>query len=252
MSLPRSARGVIVLAIALFAFGGCRRDEVDDGTKPKPLTLPELVLREDSTDELLLTWIDKNGDGHTVTKIEDVPIEGRDQVRVVVVGKDEGTRELFYVANLTVKGADGSYPVTTMPRSEWDGMIAKRRSRLLDQPAPTPTPAPVPTPSPSPLPTPPSQAAEPPRGATIVVYTASWCGACRSTISYLKQRRVPFIEKDIEEDESAAIEMQRKLARAGMRGGSIPVLDIRGKILVGFDKRAIDKALMATSGGVAL
>lgn len=247
MSLPRSARGAIVLAVALFAFGGCRRGEVDDGTKPKPLTLPELVLREDSPDELLLTWVDKNGDGHTVTKIEDVPMEGRDQVRVVVVGKDEGTRELFYVANLTVKNPDGSYPVTTMPRSEWDGMIAKRRARLLDPPAP----APVPTPTPSPSPTPPSQA-ESPRGATIIVYTAPWCGACRSTVAYLKQRRVPFIEKDIEADDAAAMEMQRKLARAGLRGGSIPVLDIRGKILVGFDKRAIDQALMATSGGVAL
>lgn len=248
MNVARSAKGVILLAIALFAFGGCRRAEVDDGTKPKPLTLPELVLREDSSDELLLTWVDKNGDGHTVTKIEDVPIEGRDQVRVVVVGKDEGTRELFYVANLTVKNADGSYPVTTMPRSEWDGMIAKRRARLLEPAAPAPTP--VPTPSPSPAPTP-SQV-EPPRGSTVVVYTASWCGACRSTVAYLKQRRIPFIEKDIEEDEVAAMEMQRKLARAGMRGGSIPVIDIRGKIVVGFDKRAIDQALMSTSGGVAL
>lgn len=246
--IGRSARGVVVLAIALCAFGGCRRAEVDDGTKPKPLTLPELVLRDDSPQELLLTWVDKNGDGHTVTKIDDVPLEGRDQVRVVVVGKEEGTRELFYVADLTVKNPDGSYPVTTMPRSEWDAMIAKRRARLLD-----PTPAVSPTPPPTPVPVPaPAPAEVEPRGATVIVYTASWCGVCRKTVAYLKQRRIPFIEKDIEEDEAAALEMQRKLARAGLRGGSIPVIDVRGKILVGFDKRALDQALMATSGGVAL
>lgn len=234
---------MLLVPALLGAPSACRRKEVDDGTAPKSLTLPPLVLREDSPEELLLTWVDAKGDGHTVTKIEDVPMEGRDQVRVVVVGKDEGTRELFYVANLTVKGQDGSYPVTTVPRSEWDAMIAKRRAPMMPEPKPTLPPSAAK----------PSQDGETtPMGATVIVYTAPWCGACRSTIAYLKERRVPFIEKDIEEDEAAAEEMDRKLARAGMRGGSIPVIDIRGRILVGFDKRAIDKALRGGSGGVAL
>ena len=37
--------------------------------------------------------------------------------------------------------------------------------------------------------------------------------------------------------------MQAKLQQAGKRGGSIPVLDVRGKILVGFDPGAVDAAL---------
>ena len=37
--------------------------------------------------------------------------------------------------------------------------------------------------------------------------------------------------------------MQRKLNQAGLRGGSIPVLDVRGRILIGFDQRAVDQAL---------
>src|SRR5690606_9699272 len=57
--IGRSAKGVDVLASALCAYAGGRRGEVDDGTKPKPLTLPELVLCDDSPAELLLTWVDK-------------------------------------------------------------------------------------------------------------------------------------------------------------------------------------------------
>ncbi|OJY31644.1 MAG: hypothetical protein BGO98_16390 [Myxococcales bacterium 68-20] len=77
----------------------------------------------------------------------------------------------------------------------------------------------------------------------MIIYGASWCGPCHQAAAYLKQRGVPFIEKDIEQDGGAAREMQAKLATAGMRGGSIPVLDVRGKVLVGFDERAVDRAL---------
>jgi glutaredoxin len=77
----------------------------------------------------------------------------------------------------------------------------------------------------------------------VVIYGASWCGPCHQAQAYLKKKGVPFVEYDIEQDSSRAREMQAKLAKAGMRGGSIPVLDVRGRILVGFDPRAVDQAL---------
>jgi hypothetical protein len=43
--------------------------------------------------------------------------------------------------------------------------------------------------------------------------------------------------------------MQAKLAKAGKRGGSIPVLDVRGRILIGFDAPAVDAALRNPGGG---
>ena len=52
-----------------------------------------------------------------------------------------------------------------------------------------------------------------------------------------------FIEKDIEKDPDAAQEMNGKLNRAGLRGGSIPVLDVRGRIFVGFDPQTVEEAL---------
>lgn len=77
----------------------------------------------------------------------------------------------------------------------------------------------------------------------VIIYGASWCGPCHQAQAYLKKRGVPFVEKDIEDDPGAAAEMQKKLQRAGIRGGSIPVIDVKGKILVGFSPGAVDAAL---------
>ena len=77
----------------------------------------------------------------------------------------------------------------------------------------------------------------------VIVYGASWCSACHQAMAYFKKKGITFIEKDIEKDSDAANEMNGKLRRAGQRSGSIPVLDVRGRILVGFDPRAVEEAL---------
>jgi hypothetical protein len=59
----------------------------------------------------------------------------------------------------------------------------------------------------------------------------------------MRQKNIPFVEKDIEKDPGAAKEMQAKLLHAGIRGGSIPVIDVRGKLMVGFSAEAVDQAL---------
>ena len=49
---------------------------------------------------------------------------------------------------------------------------------------------------------------------------------------------MPYVLKDIEADRLADEEMQEKLETAGRRGGSIPVIDVQGQILVGFSEGA--------------
>jgi len=63
---------------------------------------------------------------------------------------------------------------------------------------------------------------------TMIVYGASWCGACHEAMAYMKKKGIPFVEKDIEKDPGAEREMRSKLAHAGMNTGSIPILDVRG------------------------
>ena len=57
---------------------------------------------------------------------------------------------------------------------------------------------------------------------------------------------------DIEETPGAAAEMRDKLSRAGHHGGSIPVIDVRGQILVGFSASSIDRALAKASASTVL
>lgn len=77
----------------------------------------------------------------------------------------------------------------------------------------------------------------------VVVYTTSWCGYCRKAKALLTQKGVPFVEKDVEKDPKASEELAEKAARAGVQPRGVPVLDIRGKLILGFDAQAITEAL---------
>jgi glutaredoxin len=54
---------------------------------------------------------------------------------------------------------------------------------------------------------------------------------------------ISFVEKDIEKDQSAAEELQRKAAQAGVASNGVPMFDIGGKITGGFDPKALVAAL---------
>jgi glutaredoxin len=232
---------IMLLAAALLATPvSCKRHS-DDGTSPDARALPALDLRDD-TQNLLLTWIDAKGDFHTSMAVPDVPLEGRDAVRVVVTTKDDGAAtELVYVANLTQKKPDGSYMVGTMTRAEWDAVAERRRAPKLAEAAPH---AQTPPKADDSLPQLPGDG---PTKVTVIIYGASWCGPCHEAQAHLKKKGVPVVFHDIEKEESAAAEMQKKLARAGMHGGSIPVIDVGGKLLVGYSESALDSALAQAS-----
>ncbi len=81
------------------------------------------------------------------------------------------------------------------------------------------------------------------RPARVVLYSAPWCGFCKKAAAYLRGRGVAFEERDIEASPAAAQELKAKLRQAGLRGGGIPVLDIDGTIVIGFDRARIDALL---------
>lgn len=71
----------------------------------------------------------------------------------------------------------------------------------------------------------------------VIVYVTSWCPACSMTISYLKKKNIPFVTKDVEKNEQYMKEMVKKVG--GYRG--VPVLDINGRILLGFNPQVLDQ-----------
>jgi len=74
----------------------------------------------------------------------------------------------------------------------------------------------------------------------VTIYSADWCGFCHAAKDYLTKKGVKFEEKNVEQDQQYA---QEAVSKSGQMG--IPVLDIDGTIIVGFDRPRIDAALAA-------
>lgn len=72
----------------------------------------------------------------------------------------------------------------------------------------------------------------------ITVYSTTFCPYCKMAKEYLTKKGVEFKDVNVQEDDEAAAEMIRKSGQMG-----VPVLDVNGKIIVGFDRGAIDEAL---------
>ncbi len=72
----------------------------------------------------------------------------------------------------------------------------------------------------------------------VIVYSTPSCGFCVKVKDYFKKLNVHFTEYDVANDRARAEEMVRKSGQMG-----VPVVDINGKIIVGFNKPEIDKAL---------
>jgi glutaredoxin len=197
------------------------------------------VVRADS-DSLLLTWIDDKGDFHVETKVDDVPLMGRDAVRVQGPGDAPPDPDHLFVVDLRQASPDGSYPVRTMSRSDFEALAVARREKNGPTLAGTAAPS---APAAASAPPAAAPADRPTTRAVVTIYGAEWCGACHEAARYLRHKGIAYVEKDIEKDPAAAREMQEKLAKNHLPAGSIPVLDVRGKVMVGFDPGAVDAAL---------
>ncbi len=74
--------------------------------------------------------------------------------------------------------------------------------------------------------------------AKVTIYSTPSCPWCHKAKEFLKAHNIKFEDKDISSDEAAKNEMQEKSGQLG-----VPVLDIDGEIIVGFDQEAIKKKL---------
>jgi glutaredoxin 3 len=72
----------------------------------------------------------------------------------------------------------------------------------------------------------------------ITIYTTPSCGYCNLAKSYFRQKNIPFTEYDVSRDMNKAQEMVSKSGQMG-----VPVIEINGKIIVGFDKNQIESSL---------
>jgi glutaredoxin-like YruB-family protein len=74
--------------------------------------------------------------------------------------------------------------------------------------------------------------------AKIKVYSTPTCPWCLKLKDYLEEKGIEFDNIDVSEDQAAAEEMVKKSGQMG-----VPQTEINGKIIVGFDKEALDAEL---------
>lgn len=78
--------------------------------------------------------------------------------------------------------------------------------------------------------------------APVIIYSTTWCAFCKTEAQYFDKLGVNYVKKDIEEDKAAYDELMGKI------GGSfqgVPVTDIAGEIILGFDRPKLDSTLRA-------
>ena len=72
----------------------------------------------------------------------------------------------------------------------------------------------------------------------IIVYSTPTCPYCSMAKEFFKEHNIEFDDIDVSQDQKAAMEMVQKSGQMG-----VPVIDLGGEIIVGFDLPRIKKIL---------
>ncbi len=72
----------------------------------------------------------------------------------------------------------------------------------------------------------------------IVIYTTPTCVYCKMAKDFFKEHQIAYEEKDVSLDSAAR---EKMIEISGQLG--VPVIDIEGEIIVGFNKERIAKIL---------
>ena len=73
---------------------------------------------------------------------------------------------------------------------------------------------------------------------SVTIYSTPTCPYCKLEKEFLKENKIAYKEVNVAEDTQAAQQMIMKSGQSG-----VPVTDVDGKIVVGFDRAALKKLL---------
>ena len=76
----------------------------------------------------------------------------------------------------------------------------------------------------------------------VTVYSTTWCAFCHTEMQWLDKLGIAYTAKDVEADKDAYDELMNK------NGGNyqgVPVTDIAGDIILGFDRPKLQASLEA-------
>ncbi|HEY7376002.1 MAG TPA: glutaredoxin domain-containing protein [Polyangia bacterium] len=240
--MPCLLRLACISASAALLVAACKRVAPEAAPPPAagaPATIE--VLKEG---RWLFTYAEPSGTFATTDKPDSVPEAARAVVRVFDPSAPEKTPggDRVYVTNLNDVMSKGRAPAKPMSRAAFEtaALAAHPTGESSPLAAQSMRPAPIPALDGGAATGSPPAAGGPP---VVTIYGTSWCGACRAARQYLTSRKIPFADKDIERDPEAARELAAKAAKMGIPTDRVPVIDVRGRLLLGFDRARIEALL---------
>jgi glutaredoxin 3 len=72
----------------------------------------------------------------------------------------------------------------------------------------------------------------------VTIYTTPSCGYCVKAKEYFRNHKINFVEHNVASNMQKADEMVKKSGQMG-----VPVIDINGRIIIGFNQPEIERAL---------
>lgn len=175
----------------------------------------------------VLTFAGERGAFQDAKAADAIPEASKGLVRVTLLDGPAPPPGKVWVGNFKNVDAEGKVALETVDRDAFEELaLGQGLSSTVELPDTL---------------EPPAQAA--PSTGGIVVYKTAWCGVCKKLEGYLKRKGVAYESKDIEKDPQAAAELRSKAAGKGVKTGSVPVIDVRGELIVGFDRARLEKIL---------
>jgi len=219
------ARPWLGLLVVLCACEPQTPPQPSDASEAADAASTPAVTFEPGVTEAVLTYPAERGAFADSADVADVPEPSRGMVRVSLLQGPKPPPGTVWVANLETPP-----PITlsTVPRDMFEELaLGQGLASSVDVDLP--------------------EGIEPPQVAAnageVVVYKTAWCGVCKKVQSYLDRKGIEYIAKDIEKDAAAAAELRAKASQAGVRTGSVPVIDVGGELMVGFDRGRLEKLL---------
>lgn len=230
-SYPYLLAGAVWLIVG---YSGCRKRAVEENEVSAGAQAP-ITFAFDAA--VGLEYADLSGRFRRADRMLAVPVASRHVVRVIepTVEKVPGRHDrLVHVVDAS--RASGSAKLTTelMPRMEFE--------RRAEAALPPGAASRVRIPGAGPELRVPVDWAH----GQIILYGTTWCGACNQAREFFRQRGLNFVDRNVEYDPEAAAEMAAKSAAVGIAADRVPVIDVRGKILVGFEQARL-KTLLGES-----
>jgi glutaredoxin len=235
---------VFAVAVAgLVAAGGCRRAAPEAAPQGQGAAAVVEVLKGG---RWLFTYTEPDGTFTTTDKPETIPEQSRAMVRVFDPSDPASKTNAagrVYVTNVNELLKAGKAPAKPLSREAFETAALAQLPPGESSPLSSHRMAPEPIPPLAAGGAGGAPALAPGQTPVVTIYGTSWCGACRAARQYFTAKKIPFADKDIEQDAAAARELGEKASKLGLPTDRVPVIDVRGRLLLGFDRARIEALL---------